>query len=237
MMATKRRILIAVALAAVVTTALAIALANSAINAAVAKGVKSPRELSIIIIENGNTILRNLNKVLVSGTISTRNTKALTSILKYDTILHLNHVKKKPKIIIINLLDRRVLDELISCRKCVSVLQDFASKGVYVLLVSNDLKRLRDVCEKFSPPLSYINPAGLTIVKRLSNGTTTTITEKIIVITGRAYKKIGQRMIPVDITITSHYNNYNDMDKAIAQALKGALRFVMNLEFNSSQKR
>ena len=182
------------------------------------------------VVEHDEIVTKNLEEVLSSGNTS-------TSVVKYDSLSMLNNtVPQKPLVVIVNLLDTNILEEWSTTNETIDTARKLMLGGSYVLFVTNDSSTLQRISKSFNPPLS-VPSSKSTMTKEYKNGRTEeAIMQNLLVITGRTYKNIDGRLVPIGAGATVHIEGSSD--NMMQKALQNALMAIMDDENNlSSHKR
>ena len=177
---------------------------------------------SFMVIEDNGMLVRDLHKVLARDNLR-------VSILKYNTLNDMV-IDRRPQVVIVNLLDRNVLSELYSSNATISILSKLMLRGSYVLFVTNDSNTLQRISKMFNPPLS-VPPSKITMTKEYKDGKKETIVQNLLIITGRTYKNINGRLVPIEIGVTVSLEDSNsNIDSIIQKALHNALISIVDDE-------
>ena len=182
------------------------------------------------VVEHDEIVTENLEEVLSSRNIS-------ASVVKYNSLSMLNNtVPQKPLVVIVNLLDTNILEEWSTTNETIDTARKLMLGGSYVLFVTNDSSTLQRISKSFNPPLS-VPSSKSTMTKEYKNGRTEeAIMQNLLVITGRTYKNIDGRLVPIGAGATVHIESSSD--NMMQKALQNALMAIMDDENNlSSHKR
>ncbi len=126
------------------------------------------------------------------------------------------------------MIDEEVLSE-IGNPAVVGALSGLMSRGAYVLLISNSSSVIREVGGLLDPPLRCPASRSVTVTKQYRDGRAETeVHEYQLIITGRTFKNLGGRLVPVNVLITVH--GFGDSDAAMRRALHELLLTIADLE-------
>ena len=184
---------------------------------------------TFVVVEHDDVLTENLEEILSSKNIS-------ASVVKYGSLSMLNNtVPQKPLVVIVNLLDTDILEELNTSNKTIDTARKLMLGGSYVLFVTNDSNTLQRISKSFNPPLSVPSSKitmTITITKKYKNGRTEeAIVQNLLVVTGRTYKHINGRLIPIGVGATVHIEGSDDniMQKALQNALIAIIEDEINI--------
>jgi len=181
---------------------------------------------NFVVVEHSDVLAKNLQKVFIDENIS-------ASVSRVDILELVNYSSKKPHIVILNLLDREVLDEVNSSRT-ISTIHRLMLEGSYVLFITNDSNIIRGIAKLFDPPLSYPSSSSskITITKQYSDGRKELVVADTLFVVGRTYKNIDGRLVPFGVGATILIDNTTTIDEALQRLAREMLESIVAGENN-----
>ncbi len=140
-------------------------------------------------------------------------------------------LSKCPRILVINLLDDKIYSELNNPSR-LDKIRECSEKGNYVLFVLDNVKVGNEIWMKLFGVV-YPNPSSeVTVTMGHSSSKVDYYVAKKLFISGRTYKVINDRSVPVDVGGSAIYKSTErlELEDVVSVALIGLIRSIADTE-------